>query len=202
MYAAPPRAGALRQGEIIGPVWEHRVIRGATDPGDEGDFRVVSNPYARLIVMTNDCDLDWDFDDVRRSVQGGPTEDAYGPLSDAVAKAVPHVLLCMAESEAQMIRRLGTAGDLKRARSNQNPRYHALPPGTIISGEPPVLAPTSYGDLEEAFLDFKRPVAFPTQSLYDAIWEGSTARVALLTRPFFDQALQRMYAFLGRVVVP
>ena len=58
VYGRAADRGALRQGEIIGDLWEHRAVA-ATAPTGPVRVRSFQDPLA--IVLTADCDLDQAF---------------------------------------------------------------------------------------------------------------------------------------------
>jgi hypothetical protein len=60
IYQASDKGSSLRQGEILTGVIQYRpVISELLQEEQELSFDAVLHPYA--IVVTQDCDLDWDY---------------------------------------------------------------------------------------------------------------------------------------------
>ena len=144
-----------------------------------------------LVVMTNVCDLMWDFD----QRQGVPDEErAQEDWEHSYQRIIPHILTCSAyeESEIKGLHDLNTKR-LKRVRKNQEERLHYL------------LATASNADLLSVpalYLDFKKAFSLPTESIYDGLAGGSIQRVAVVRGEYLYDLMHRFYSFLGRVGVP
>ena len=74
-----PAEGALRQGEIITSVVDHQVSL-ETLQLPEGGLRVDKRRHSHAIVLTQDCDLDWDYKAQRRILRArNKTNESYFP---------------------------------------------------------------------------------------------------------------------------
>jgi len=191
-YDNPPDNGSIRQGEILGPLWEHRPLTPPTklEPGAEVPVQPVE--HAVMVVLTPDCDLLWDFN--ARFVDE-EARVALGPESEAIATAnaaVPHVLLCDAY-DGVVVRSRFDAKLFKLASQNRDERYHYFPEAAVgDSGE----------TLPEMFLDFKKPLAIPTNLLYEGLRIGGVRRLGWLPLVYRHDLIHRFFSFQSRIATP
>ncbi len=190
-YEASQAAGELKQGELLRGVWEHRAQYPAIQPPEEPiDLNSLQHP---LVIVTNPaCDLLHDF---RARFPNQQAREALGPaLEDENLPAiVPHLLLCDAYEENQIRGRIPGGDIWRRIGSNQDERYHHLVAAAIGDA----------GDgLPDLYLDFKRALALPTQSIYDGIRKGGIERVAVLPSLYAVDLAHRLFGFLSRVGLP
>src|SRR5205085_1261909 len=133
VYQASPKEGPLLQGEVIGPLWEHQPTAPPVELQEGEPLEYVSFRHARMVVMTQDCDLDQDFAVRFKTAEARKN---YAPASTSVdldAGSIPNVLLCDAFEEDE-IRPLTPKGsdNWRRVKRNQNERYHHLDAAVII----------------------------------------------------------------------
>jgi len=191
-YDIPPNSGSLRQGEILGDVWEHRPLYPPVEIPRE-PLEVTSVYHPLMVVMTADCDLYGDFD------ARFPDQHAQEQYQSAVEdenhpKHLPHTLLCDAYKEEQIRLRIGGSDLWRRIKQNQDERYHHFGPATI--GNPPV------DKLPDLYLDFKKVLALPTRSLYEGIRTQGVKRLATVPPIYIHNLMHRFYGFQSRVGLP
>jgi len=108
---------------------------------------------------------------------------------------IPYVTLCDIFDESSIKNRMAGSGVLRRAKSNQEARYHYLPVGEgPVAGQEPLTT--------ELFLDFKRVISVPIASLYEGIVTGGTRRLAVIPQNYVYDLAQRFYAFRSRIGQP
>lgn len=187
-YDPSPSSGELRQGEIVGEVWEHRPTLAAGQSVEGAVGQIQSSHHARMMVMTQDCDLAQDY--TVRSKKGSIPD---GLADESDPGVLPHILLCDVFAEGEI--KLSVAGieAWRRIKQNQNERYHALQAGQIKGTQ---------DSLPELFLDFKKTFGFPTNRLYQGLSKGAVSRVAVVPPIFLHDLLHRFYTFLSRVALP
>lgn len=182
-YERSPAEGPLMQGEILSHVMQVKLAEGALDQGGEVTVGVEDHPLA--IIVTQACDLDWDY----KAREG--IEINGKPVSDA--KLVPNVLLLIVY-EAAKIRAEVNSRIWERIRDNKDERYQFLevaPPEADAAGE----------GLPEMCIDFKHCFTVPTAELYDRLG-NDTRRRARLTVPFREHLSARLGYYLLRVGLP
>ena len=191
-YLNPQTSSALRQGEIISDVYELQPQHPPTQiSSDESNVTVQPIYHPRLIVITADCDLLWDYE-ARIKIQ--KEQQSINIEERENASIMPHVLLCELYEQAELRARV-TGSDLwKRIRQNQDERYHHLPSASV--GNPRV------SELPDLYLDFKKAFSLPTNHLYEALDSSLIGRVAVMPPVYLHDLMHRFYSFLGRVGVP
>jgi hypothetical protein len=188
MFAPSPASGAFRQGEILSDVVQVHISRDSVNPEAE-EVGVEQKLHPQAIILTQDCDLDWDF---KAREQG--EEDNKLQL-----KLVPNILLCEmipADTLRGQMRNAGVGGsDLwKRIVGNRDERYHFFPPWraeTDISSD----------GLPELVVDFKRVFTVPTDELYARLQYGVRRR-AVLQSPYLQHFSARFGYYCLRVALP
>ena len=185
-YERPPASGRLIQGEVIGPVWEYVPAVPPTEVARGAEIPVSPIRHERLILVTQDCDLEQDY--ALRFPRGWDDEPV---LVDDEPGAVPHVVLC--ESFEELRSRVAGGDIFRRAKRNQDERYHTLPDADVTGTD--LRLPTLY-------IDFRRAVALPTRFVYAGLREGGIERLALLPEIFRLDLAHRFFGYLSRVPVP
>lgn len=190
-YVLSPTIGELRQGEILSDVWEHQTDNPPVELPEGSAVGLHSDLHPRLMVMTAECDLVWDYQarlELRK--QGEPGQSARDHPS-----LIPHILLCDLYEEPEIRARPTINSAIwTRIRQNQDERYHHLQPAPIEA------IPES--GLPDLYLDFKKTLTLPTHRLYEALESSQIRRSAVLPPVFLQSLMQRFYSFLGRVGVP
>jgi hypothetical protein len=182
IYEASARDGALRQGEILSGLIQ-RVVD--IESLKEGTPRVDRIAHPLAIVVSQDCDLDWDF-------------KARNNAADTT-KLMPSVLFSQVTDLETMKFRSEMKSDIfRRARKNLELRYH------VLSAASPGV--DSLGDgMPELGIDFKRYFTVPTDDVYRQFALGQeigVQRRAVLRPPFREDLAQRFYFFQARVALP
>jgi len=193
-YDASPAAGTLRQGELLGEVWEHRPEHppGSLPQDASIQFKSVYHPF--VMVMNPDCDLEWDFKARFSDELSQRTYQHTGEISQPNA-LISHVILCDVY-ELSKIRNLVPPGkDIwKRIEQNQDERYHHLKPAQVED------MPVS--QLPDLYLDFKKVFGIATETLYEGLRIGTIRRIALVPPIYIHDLIHRFYGFLSRVALP
>lgn len=185
VYSISPDTGPLRQGEILSDLVEVRLAAECLRPDAEPLIEEIFHPYA--VVLTQDCDLEWDF---RYRRTADPADQ--GRLAN---KTVPHILLCQADAAERLRGNQNIKSDIwRRISRNLDERYHILPE---VSKE---LDRLSKG-IPALALDFKRVFTIPTDELYYRLRFGAQRR-CFLRSPFLQSLSSRFAYFLGRVALP
>lgn len=149
----------------------------------------VTSPYA--IVITPDCDLDWDFKAKHGTANKG--------------KLIQNILLCTVMYSSDLAKRINNDQDPNRrfetktpwnkARQNKDERYHFLEridDSLDLKGE----------GLRSLGIDFKDFFTVPRDFLYSSISEGITLKRCRLLRPYSDHLNSRFAYFLSRIGLP
>lgn len=204
-YEDPPSVGPLRQGEILGDVFEHRVTYAAIGPARPSiGVNPISHPL--VVVLNNVCDLQEDFkaraEEDKRGTESGVKAEAVVddvPTADRDEKAeepqryVPYVHLCCLVGAEQLLRRPSISrGELDKLRKFARVRFHYFPGAAVGDG----------GSLPEVFVDFMKTFALPTPSLYEGMTAGGVRRIAVVPAIWVHDLVQRYHAFHSRVGLP
>lgn len=169
----------ISQGDIVTDL---RMAAGLAE-GSE-DFDIVDIPFA--IVLSQECDLEQDFD-----VQKKPTENGD--------KILPTILVCPAYNLKQFQTgdhyvhlngrkmRAWTSGEATKLTSNtQHERYHKLIEDLEFS-------------IPELIIDFKHFYTVPRDLMYSIYKNGYKAS----TKPLFREHISRRFAnYLSRIGLP
>jgi len=193
-YDSPPARDSLRQGEMLGPIWEHRPLVAPVQLEASATVSVFSHHHALMVVMTPDCDLIWDF---RARFATDESREAFEPEADDIdiaAAGLPHVLLCDTYADAEVKTRFKESRLFKLATQNRDERYHCFPETEIGEGTSEML--------ESVYLDFKKPLALPTSQLYEGIKTGSVRRIAWIPLVHRHDLIHRFYGFQSRIATP
>lgn len=187
-YEKSEGAGALRQGEILSNVVQVSVLPESVDTALPKFKRV---PHYYAIVITPECDLDWDF----KAQQG----------KESQGKLIPNILLCAVVFASDIAKRINnerppsktflTRTLWKRTRQNKEERYHFLE--KIDSN----LDLQDQG-IRSLCIDFKEFFTLPTDFLYSSIDRGSTLRRCRLVTPYNDHLNSRFAYFQSRIGLP
>lgn len=187
MFSPSSADGVLRQGEIVSDVIQVH-LRAESLGAEAGDVELEEKVHPYALILTQDCDLDWDFK--ARAAQPGDQRQE----NKRQAKLVPNVMLCELATTEALRPRLAGGDVLKRIRNNQDERYHCLP---AISS-----AKDRAGEgLPELVADFKRVFSIPTDEVYLRLGLGMRRR-ALLQSPFLQHLSARFGYYCLRVALP
>ena len=181
IYAASSADEALRQGEILSDVIQFRLdITGLGEfpVGDHARGSKFMHPL--VVVVSQDCDLDWDFKG-RANLKSG--------------KELPAVLLCEVNLATE-IRNLPDVNSTiwTRIRANKDERYQFLE-------RAPNNCDAQKAGLPEMALDFKRCFSIPTPELYLQVKNQAKRRCRLLS-PYVEHLSHRLFYFHARIGLP
>jgi len=181
VFAPSPPAGPFRQGEILSDVVQVRLLVESLSADQQADleFEEESHPY--VVVLTQDCDLDWDF-----TSRTGEADE-----NKRQNKLVPNILLGELFPESVIRPRIGK---LDRLKSKQDFRYHHIP------AVPPECDLAGIGT-EPLIADFKRILTVPCEEIYHRLNFGIRRRT--LIQGLHMQDLSNRFAYYtSRVGLP
>ncbi len=193
MYRVSPAEGALRQGEIITNVVGYRISLETLQSPDNG-IKVDKRRHPYAIVLTQDCDLNWDYNAQRQIVgENLPNAKEKAKLE---TKRIPEILLCEVFAATEIRYGEGMLSHIwNQIKINKNDRYQffqLIPPEADLLGE----------GLPELAIDFKRYFTIPTDELYWQIKSGNAQRRTFLDSPYLEHLSQRFSSFLSRIALP
>lgn len=181
IYQASDKGSSLRQGEIVtGVVQYNPVIDEIPKELQDLPFTPIIHPYA--IVITQDCDLDWDYK--ARGTNNNPS------------KLLNSIVLC----------EIGTAESI-RSTDGMNRKEWEL----VIAHRHerfyffekiPAECEVEQEGLPELTADFKRVFGIDASTLYRQIELGMVKRRAILASPYLEHFSRRYHSFHGRVALP
>jgi hypothetical protein len=201
MWEVSPHGGELREGELLAQVPMVSVDQASVATGQ--DLRVNTRLFRLAFVLTQDCDLAWDFES-RRELARWDTESIQTVESDRrkqERRLLTSILLCQAALTDDDKPNWTGQNDLwRRAIQNQDERYH------FIAGLPPDRDREGSG-LGDLIVDFKHSFAVDPSELYARLQlDGSdperVGRRGFLLPPYRDDLTGRFYNFMGRVALP
>jgi hypothetical protein len=182
-YTASNADGPLRQCEVLENVIEARIIVESLRL-NLGEFEVEERIHPLGIVLTQDCDLTWDYN---ARTTGDPQQGH---------KLLPNVLLCeLWEADRLRGTQAISTNPWKRIRQNQDERYHYL----SECGAEDDLAGTG---LVVLAIDFKRVFTVPTDELYFRISAGQVRHRCCLNGAFLQDLSNRFGYYQMRVALP
>lgn len=179
IYEASPFSGPILQGEILSDVVQIFLAEASVLVESPHSVAVDFMRHPLAIVVSQDCDLDWDYRE-RTSAEGKKD------------KLLPNVLLCEVHEAAS---NTSPSGLWSPIRMNKNERYQFLQ-------APSWLEDLGREDLPELLVDFKRYFSVPTAELYARVVAGQTRRRCVLRQPFREHFANRFYGFQMRVALP
>jgi len=186
-YEEAPAFGALRQGEIVGPLWTHHAAYPPMPLARNKPVAVTSTLVDLSVVLSPDCDLLWDYE-ARFDLLAEQDSSAEHP------NTVSEVQVCALHSYGQLRPRF--AGDRPgwtRVTGNQDERYHRLEAARVGASD------LYFHDL---CIDFKKVTSVRTDSLYEGLTLESVRRAALLPETYVHHLVHRYSSFVARVAIP
>lgn len=183
IYQASDKGSSLRQGEILTGVVQYKPVVSELSQGtQELSFDAIVHPYT--IVVTQDCDLDWDF-------RARHAEDIQ------LSKLLNSVILCEIAA-AREIRETAdnmNSKEWKLVESHRHERFYFF---EKISPEHEL----EQEGLPELTADFKKVFGMDAATLYSQIELGIARRRTVLASPYLEHFSKRYYGFHGRVALP
>lgn len=179
---------ALRQGEILSDLKQLKPVSSSPEDNQNSTIRIreVIHPYC--IVVSQDCDLDWDFR--AREAHAGVSQEG---------KILNSILLCetdLAETVRYDESRVKGRKDWdKISRNSINDRFHFFE--KVI----PKLDFQREG-IPELTSDFKRVFAVDAAYLYYQIMSNQVKRRAILVSPYLEHFSSRFHYYHGRIALP
>ncbi|MCU0550128.1 MAG: hypothetical protein MUC48_12330 [Leptolyngbya sp. Prado105] len=185
IYQPSIKGSSLRQGEILTNVVQYNpVVSELSREVEELSFKQVIHPYA--IVVTQDCDLDWDY----RARQNGAAQ---------LPKLLNSVILCEI-STAREVRDITdktvmNSTEWNAVKSHRHERFYFFE-------KVPVECELEERGLPELTADFKKAFGIDSATLYHQIEIGVAQRRAILASPYLEHFSRRYYSFHSRVALP
>lgn len=182
IYQVPDQKSAIKQGEILTGVVQYKPVLGeGLSSEEEVNFSTLEHPYA--IVVTQDCDLDWDY---KERLEEKAKSSKY----------LNSVLLC----EIGTAREIRDADHMNRkawelVASHRHERFYffeKIPPECELEQE----------GLVELTADFKKVFGIDAETLYKQIEIGIAKRRTVLVSPYIEHFSSRYHNFHSRVALP
>jgi hypothetical protein len=184
-YQLSNPSSALRQGEILTNVTQYNAVLNDIDKQNIDNIAVqqISHPYA--IVVTQDCDLDWDFSARQRN--------------SSISKQLNSIILCEI-STASDIRNISDKGIMNSGawdlvKKQQHERFYFFE-------QIPVECELEQIGLPELTADFKKLFGIDSVNLYKQLSLGLAKRRTMLASPYLEHFSRRYHSFHGRVALP
>lgn len=185
IYQSSIKNTSLRQGEILTGVVQYNPVASELSlESEEMSFEPIIHPYA--IVITQDCDLDWDH----RARQSGDAQ---------LSKLLNSVILCEIAT-AREVRDIAdknvmNSGEWNLVKSQRHERFYFFE-------KIPVECELEQVGLPELTADFKKIFGINAAILYRQMEIGITKRRAILSSPYLEHFSRRYNSFHGRVALP
>jgi hypothetical protein len=185
IYQASRQGSSLRQGEILTNVIQYNpVTHELSRDAEELPFERVIHPYA--IIITQDCDLDFDY----KARFASETQES---------KLLNSILLCeiSAAKEVRDIedKKVLNSKEWDFVKSHRHERFY------FFEKTPPECEVEQEG-LPELTADFKKIFGIDAATLYRQIELGIIKRRTVLASPYLEHFSRRYYSFHGRVALP
>lgn len=189
VYSPAPASGPVRQGETLSEVVELRVDLPTLDT-QTGEVDVSERVHPMALVLTQDCDLDWDFH--FRLIP----RDQEGQRQKLAHKELPNILLCELWNAQELKGHHDLNSTLWRPIvQNKDERYHFLPkPKTHQDA-------LGTGFEDDLAIDFKRVFTVGAQELYFRL-EHEVKRRCCVEGPFMQHLSNRFGYYQLRVALP
>ncbi|MBH8566137.1 hypothetical protein I8748_28940 [Nostoc sp. CENA67] len=183
IYQPSLKNTSLRQGEILTNVVQYNPVASEISrETEELPYNKIIHPYA--IVVTQDCDLDWDY----RARQSNNSQ---------LSKLLNSIILCEIAT-AREVRDTAdsmNSKEWKLVESHRHERFYFLE--TI-----PLECELEQIGLPELTADFKKIFGIDAATLYRQLELGIAKRRAILSSPYLEHFSRRYYSFHGRVALP
>ena len=179
---ASDKDSSLRQGEILTGVVQYKPVVGGLLQETELSFDAVLHPYT--IVVTQDCDLDWDYRAKR----------AENPQ---LSKLLNSIILC----EIAAAREIKDTADNMNSREWKLVESHRHERFYFFEKVPPEYEVEQEG-LPELTADFKKVFGIDVATLYRQIELGVVKRRTVLASPYLEHFSRRYHSFHSRVALP
>lgn len=183
IYQLSGKDTSLRQGEILTNVIQYVPVASELSlESKELSFKERIHPY--IIVVTQDCDLDWDY-------------QARQSNSNQLQKLLNSIILC----------EIATAREVKDTADNMNTREWALVKSHrherfYFFETIPNNCDLENKGLPELTADFKKLFGLDAATLYRQIELGIVKRRTVLSSPYLEHFSKRFYNFHSRVALP
>jgi hypothetical protein len=181
IYVQSPSSGPLRQGELITGLLQ---LTYSAIGRESIDATILPHDYA--LVVSQDCDLDWDY-----SLRYGQGQGEHKRMQD--------ILFCVV-SEAAAVRRSFDPSFMNsrkwdRISGNTDERFHffqRVEPSQDVQRQ----------GLPELVADFKLYFSLPVDSVYNQINAGIASRWCHLKSPYLEHCSHRFGFYQGRIALP
>ena len=182
IYQASDKDSSLRQGEILTGVVQYKPVVGGLLQETELSFDAVLHPYT--IVVTQDCDLDWDY-------------RARRAENHQLSKLLNSIILC----EIAAAREIKDTADNMNSREWKLVESHRHERFYFFEKVPPEYE-VEQGGLPELTADFKKVFGIDVATLYRQIELGVVKRRTVLASPYLEHFSRRYHSFHSRVALP
>ncbi len=185
IYQSPDKDSPLRQGEILTGVVQYNPVisemQQETQESCDLSFTPILHPYT--IVITQDCDLDWDYK-ARITSNANPT------------KLLNSILMCEIATAAVVRSTDGVnRKEWDLVVTHRHERFY------FFEKVLPEFELQQEG-LPELTADFKRVFSLDSATLYRQIEIGVVKRRTVLISPYLEHFSRRYHNFHNRVALP
>ena len=187
IYAKSVPESALRQGELLSNVVQLFV---ESHTIAQESHRAIQRNHDFAYVLSQDCDLDWDFDSRTK-----PNERDRTIPSILLCEAMPATTAAEDIMNAEKSANTNKSRIWSRVRINKDERYQFF---STIPGDVDLQS----NGIDELVIDFKRYFTVPTKELYKRIDAGETLRRCQLRSPYLEHLSSRFAFYLSRVALP
>lgn len=185
IYQPSVKNTSLRQGEILTDVVQYNPATGELlREAEELPYKRIIHPYA--IVVTQDCDLDWDY-------RARQSDNAQLP------KLLNSIILCEI-STAREVRDIAdknvmNSKEWNLVASQRHERFYFFE-------KVPLEFELEQIGLPELTADFKKVFGIDAATLYQQLELGIAKRRAVLASPYLEHFSRRFYSWHSRVALP
>ena len=147
--------------------------------------------YNFAVVISQDCDLEWDWDARQRGEQQDDREE-----KKRRNKFLSSILFCEAQSKNTLATERGyNSGERRKISKNELERYHSL---NRLKIESAVLG----DEMPDLIVDFKRCFSLRPEEVYLRLKNDELRRRFLLNHPYLHDFVTRFWYFQCRVALP
>ena len=182
-------SSALRQGEVLSNVVELQIVLDSiTGMADRSTYEADAIEHPFVIIVSQDCDLDQDFNFRFRNIGSQRHE-------------LPGVLFCQAMQAKEFVRNprhssiFKSRTNLGHFKNNSDFRFHFMQ-------EIPAKLDALKQGLPELAIEFKRYFSLPTGEVYHRIKLDHTQRRCGLKSPYLEHFCDRFHYFNNRIALP
>jgi len=146
-----------------------------------------------MIILTQECDLQWDFAARFTSTESKSDYSPQAKEIDTDRSCVSHIVMCDVYEEATIRSYLIKGSEI----------WNRLPPH-LVSEQTAEEGDNTYAEVaySDLFIDFKRALALPTRQLYEGLSHSLIPRHGIVPPIYLHDLLHRAHGYWSRVALP